>query len=541
VRALAVFHLYPPIHNAGAEWMAHTIFRDWIARGDEVIVVFDGAPTYELDGVLVTATTNRSHVEALARVSDVVVTHLDRTAQAIGAAKATGRPVVHLVHNDRQVQFFNVKPGDDVLLVPNSAHLDHGLPRDYRRVVCRPPVTVADYDLAGRDLEHRDAITLVNLTSPKGSGTFFACAQMLPGRRFLGVLGAYGIQDTKKAGRHRNVTLIAQTPTIAADVYAQTRVLLMPSYGETWGRVAIEAACSGIPTIANPTEGLIEALGDAGIFRLRANHRAWVAELQALDDPGYYAERSAMARARALELETVTLSDLDVLHSKTLELIEDRRRANGALYHHDGMAILDSIRAGLRCPVCGAGRCACKPDASAINAGITRGVIVIDRPDRRFHVTPHPVYRTWRGQFRYAPEHAIRYGLIPDPESTALPPPIRLRVSAAPGEHLERAEAAYRRATLDGRGRFLTDLALTPPKAVAGRLSELLGALESTAGTPGPEVAAAAPSAPTARVGDVLEWTGRDAGRIREALDLERAGRNRPTLVAELERRLEED
>ena len=40
----------------------------------------------------------------------------------------------------------------------------------------------------------------------------------------------------------------------------------MPSQEETWGRVAIEAISSGIPVIANPTEGLREALDYCGIY-----------------------------------------------------------------------------------------------------------------------------------------------------------------------------------------------------------------------------------------------------------------------------------
>jgi hypothetical protein len=66
----------------------------------------------------------------------------------------------------------------------------------------------------------------------------------------------------------------------------------MPSSYESWGRVAIEAACSGIPTIAHPTDGLLEALGPAGIFVDRRKTRQWQAELERLDDPDQYAKAS---------------------------------------------------------------------------------------------------------------------------------------------------------------------------------------------------------------------------------------------------------
>lgn len=57
-----------------------------------------------------------------------------------------------------------------------------------------------------------------------------------------------------------------------------------------------------------------------------------------------------------------------------------------------------------------------------------------------------------------------------------------------------------------------------------------------------PAVEIAAPDAAAlpgdARVGEVLAWAGDDKARLAEALAIERAGRQRVTLVAELERRL---
>jgi hypothetical protein len=44
------------------------------------------------------------------------------------------------------------------------------------------------------------------------------------------------------------------------EVFRKTRVVLMPSLYESYGRVAVEAACAGIPAIVHPTEGLLESL-----------------------------------------------------------------------------------------------------------------------------------------------------------------------------------------------------------------------------------------------------------------------------------------
>lgn len=533
MRLLAVFHKYAPIHNAGAEWMAHAILRRLVEHGHEATVVFPGAPTYELDGVLVTATPAR-HLDELARQVDVIVTHLDNTREAVSAARHSGRPIVHLVHNDRQLQFHAIAPGADVLIVPNSEWIAATISPKYRAVICRPPVFVADYEL---ELERpRDAITLVNLTDAKGSGTFYELARELRDRSFLGVTGAYGVQDRRKAGRLRNVELLENTPNIVDDVYRRTRVLLMPSAYESWGRVAIEAGAGRIPVIAHPTPGLRESLGPAGIFADRRKVNLWRAELERLDDAGYYRERAEAAHARAVELEAITDADLERLEAAIAELVEEHRPRHNPPYHGGGM-ILDTVRAGLRCPVCGAKGCSCKPDAAAIRRGFT----VVNAPKKARG--PHPVYRTWSGDFRYQDAHAIRYGLLPSTDlDTAgeLPRPVEQRLTTAGVDdlELERVRDAYRRAAYEGRAAFLTAVALLAPKRLLDGLPAVLEALETAPGYEAPPAPAEPSSGSEARVGDVLDYVGTDPVRITEALETERAGRARKTLITELERRL---
>lgn len=530
MRLLAIVHKAAPIHNAGAEWMLQAILRDFVRRGHEATVVFEGAPTYELDGVLVTATPRR--VEDLAREVDVVVTHLDRTRQAVAAAEHTGRPLVHLVHNDRQLQYHNVTPGPGVLAVANSEWIARTIDPRYRIVVCRPPVFVADYDLSDVDLETRNRTTLVNLTNPKGVDTFYALAGAMRQRLFLGVVGAYGIQDRRRAGRLRNVELIENTAEIAGDVYARTRVLLMPSSYESWGRVAIEAACSGIPTIAHPTDGLVEALGTAGIFIDRRKFGLWQAELERLDDADSYAEASGRARARASDLERITSDDLDRLEGAILTLIEDRRRGKPDAYDRKSM-ILDHVRAGIRCSVCGARSCSC----GATDGGGRRGFRIVERTVPRGG--PHPIFRTWRGDFRLSPAAAIRAGLLPAEDDDTLPRQAAERL-AFDVELLDRARGAYQTAGHDGRRSFLQDLAVIARRALADTVPGLIDALEQAKDAGTAPIVSEPSEIPASRVGDVLEWAGTDPERIRDALEREVDGRNRKTLIAELERRLEE-
>ncbi|MFJ8313754.1 MULTISPECIES: glycosyltransferase family 4 protein [unclassified Streptomyces] len=87
-------------------------------------------------------------------------------------------------------------------------------------------------------------------------------------------------------------------------VYSRSRVMLMPSLYESWGRVVVEAFASGIPVIAHPTPGLVESLGEAGIFAYRDDLNAWTHALMSLRDPTNRARASRRATARSHQLST---------------------------------------------------------------------------------------------------------------------------------------------------------------------------------------------------------------------------------------------
>jgi glycosyltransferase involved in cell wall biosynthesis len=126
----------------------------------------------------------------------------------------------------------------------------------------------------------------------------------------LAVRGDYGdqvIMDELPS----NVTLLDTTPDIR-EVYARTHIVLMPSEYESWGRVAIEAGLSGIPTIAHPTTGLQEALGGAGIFCDRSVIDSWETQIISLmENDAAYEKASANSQSRANFLQLAYESQVD--------------------------------------------------------------------------------------------------------------------------------------------------------------------------------------------------------------------------------------
>ena len=142
-------------------------------------------------------------------------------------------------------------------------------------------------------------MTLVNLQENKGVHVFYELAERMSDVRFLGVEGTHGKQEFRKLP---NVEFMPVTQDMR-DVWRKTRVVLMPSAYESYGMVAAEAQVNGIPVIANPTLGLQECLGHAGIFIPRENIDDYERTLRLLlEDRKHYQERSDTARLRGFDL-----------------------------------------------------------------------------------------------------------------------------------------------------------------------------------------------------------------------------------------------
>lgn len=293
VHIVAVTPLYPPRSRVGAWMSTHECLRFMVDRGHDVTAVIQlgtHEAEYTLDGVRVL--TGASNIERQIATADVVVSHLGDTGRAARAAAAAGVPSVRMGHGG---DITSAQCAGAALVVHNSQSFAEHVGWVGSQIVVHPPVWPEEYRTAPGDL-----VTLVNLSESKGVGMFTQLAKSMPGVQFLGVMGSYGAQTAPDLP---NVEVIPPTTNMRDDVYARTRVLLMPSERETWGRVGVEAMCSGIPVIAHPTEGLRESLGEAGMFVDRDDPSAWARVLfKLLGRPSSWQYASRQARKRAAEL-----------------------------------------------------------------------------------------------------------------------------------------------------------------------------------------------------------------------------------------------
>lgn len=315
-------HAYVPHHNAGAETTMHSELRHFAARGHRVDVLVSrpsvADTVYEVDGVFVhpfRSSGDPFRWFGTEQQPDVVIAHLENTPRAAALCDIYGVPMVHLIHNTHEFTKGALRRGPSQFAVFNTEWMRKNYENYFAWVggrmpphtVVLPPVTPADY--SG---QRGDRITLINLNEDKGGELFWRLAAALPARKFLAVKGAYGEQIVPEQVP-ANVEVVEHLAPcdMHERVYARTKLLLMPSGYESYGRVGIEAAHSGIPTIAHPTPGLLEALGPAGTFCDRDDPAAWVAAINRLLVPGNYAaaSKAALALAAALTPE----ADLDRL------------------------------------------------------------------------------------------------------------------------------------------------------------------------------------------------------------------------------------
>lgn len=314
-RVLAVVHGWMPYLAAGSERMMQHLL-DALPREEFEVAVLSlgyGDERYRQEPYEYEGTTVFSGYDVPFE-PDIIVTHHGpsaRVVQSISEDFPEAR-VVAVYHNERydipdivdlgaELEVFNTWWVAGQLIRKGAAGYD-GL--EPGKIVVHPPLEAERHAVN----QTGSAVTLVNLQDNKGVGVFYELARRFPKMEFLGVEGTHGKQEFRRD--LKNVSFMPTTQDMR-DVWRRSRVVLMPSAYESYGMVAAEAQVSGIPVMANPTLGLQECLGNAGIFIPRDNVDDWARTLNLLmTDYEKYRERSEMALLRGQELQAQTKREL---------------------------------------------------------------------------------------------------------------------------------------------------------------------------------------------------------------------------------------
>lgn len=227
-------------------------------------------------------------------------------------SRGYNRPIIATCHYDGN--YLTITRNAEPKWVEMLMFINSIMEPNYRKnVVPFPPAIVRTEVI--RPIMHRekitieepfrgDAITLVNANQNKGIHVFLELAKRMPKRKFLGVLPYYG--ELRVPPAPANVEWIPFDDDIR-NILRRTRILLVPSYYESFGRIAVEAMINGIPVLySNPvdksmypggsTEGLQAWIGDAAIGCDREAYEQWTAAIERLDDEEVYSDMSQRSK-----------------------------------------------------------------------------------------------------------------------------------------------------------------------------------------------------------------------------------------------------
>ena len=295
LKVTAYLHAYVLIgnRNAGAETTIHDLLKRMVASGEweaEVILsqVYKGwDEQFSLDGVTVTPFSDKRQPVQASYKSNLLMTHLENSPRISMLSRIYRCPSAMVVHNNLDITKGYLAQGTD-LAVFNTDWVKQDVTKSWRgkSTVVHPMIDPSRFPYFRKKGEY---ITLVNLWEGhptkqgkkydgKGTAVFYEMASRFPEEKFLGVIGGYGEQDIRTD--LPNVTIAPHTSEIARDVYSQSKLILMPSRYESFGRVALEAAGCGVPSVVSTTPGLMEAFGDSGVYAEPDNMDQWETQIR---------------------------------------------------------------------------------------------------------------------------------------------------------------------------------------------------------------------------------------------------------------------
>jgi glycosyltransferase involved in cell wall biosynthesis len=172
-------------------------------------------------------------------------------------------------------------------------------------------------------------VTLINANILKGLPLFIEIATRMPNIKFMGVRPYYNKINVPE--NIPNIKWIDVQEDIR-DVMKQTRILLVPSLYESWGRVAFEAMYNGIPVLhtkpmdgSNPantrpsgsTQGMCEWIGNSQFMLDYNNLQDWITTIRHLSVESEYQKYSKQAYDTAYGLNI--FKDVEKIESKMFD------------------------------------------------------------------------------------------------------------------------------------------------------------------------------------------------------------------------------
>jgi hypothetical protein len=265
VSLTAFLHGYPPLWSMGGEMSTHRTLR----AVPDSIVFTKTVHTYTYDEVWVMASTGASFESIMHDAERVGATvlfgHSTLSQETIRAAKKMRLPSILAVHAPPRFGTDLRRAWSAATVRLYNTEVARKEWRDPKGWLLHPPVGGPSEMPTGP----QDALTLTSSLLNKGAGRVLELAKRRHDQRFIIVESpAHPTHGDplfwEQAERLENVEVWPRLhPDEMGRLWAETRVLLVPSRYETYGMAAMEAAWHGIPSVHVDTPHVREGIGKA--------------------------------------------------------------------------------------------------------------------------------------------------------------------------------------------------------------------------------------------------------------------------------------
>lgn len=274
MKVLVFVKLYFHKNGSGGEaYLHHFLKRLKKERNLDIQVLLPDSKEIkklEFEGITIHETTE-STTSCLSYIDncDLLITQLDNSEICLDYSLKKKIPSLMIFHNSiRDYNKFIENP--NLIKIFNSNYVMN----DYIKRELLPVNNYLIYPYTDfpklskfrKQKQDRRYITFINPSLNKGADIVVQLAEKFKTQKFLIVKGGYAAYDQKpyleKFHNLPNAHIIENTPNIIKDIYLKSKIVLMPSTYESYGMVASEACCFGIPVIINRNgKGLLENMG----------------------------------------------------------------------------------------------------------------------------------------------------------------------------------------------------------------------------------------------------------------------------------------
>jgi glycosyltransferase involved in cell wall biosynthesis len=306
-RIVWVMHSYVPNVLAGSEitaedqiaflkkkgWTIYVLVNRWVVpehKGVQIFPIQKGRLGEAPDGI-----------RKLFQSADIIAVQNYPITDLFLAVNEFSKPVAVFLHtqNDNR-DALSFRLGSPTYVVYNVNFIKLEGTNAHPSIVVHPKVNTEKFKFEKQNPKY---VTLINCNENKGGLLLPQIAKALPEIQFLGIKGGYSKQNIKDEDKPVNLTYM-DTQTDMVKIYKDTKVLIMPSKSETWGRTAVEAMASGTPVVVSKSPGLLECVGKAENSCDRSDLSCWVEKIEKLmTDEKAYHDASVLSKERIMELD----------------------------------------------------------------------------------------------------------------------------------------------------------------------------------------------------------------------------------------------